>query len=627
MTRLQRLLVLAIAAVVVLALPVVASAQKGKKVTITAKLTGSAASISGLRVIVLPTRGSSVTVTPKGGRITAKIAASALNGTSLQLIAKDGAYVGPVLLNRTGSTGATRLAGSKATTIALGSIRVSKGFGTLVAPLPASMTLSKGKVKLAKNGAPVGAGRLGLVKTKGAAKASRQGGGGQGGGGQGGGGQGGGGGGVSGAPGGACTSSNAADAGPGGDCDQDGVPNTVDVDDNGNLTLDAVDAISAQVSARINPWSALRPALQNATNVYTGTTRDQINAALGSAASQSTGATANLQIAFYMDQRYIDPLGMTAFDNLWIDCPPQMTWCAPGAGTATISGFSEVQSILPTVDAYGSLPWGTYTGSECQQGQPCVATNGPGGNALVEFYRGGGGGGGNVPTWVAFVNPNAPDTLGSVVPGDVVTLNAQRAGVRTQVPISISPYFVTSPALQSANTTSFTYPLTGSSPGANQSSAITLGTDGLLTLKLWRPQRFALPGETGDYYDIAGLHWGATYDFLSAPDGSQQRPSMEAGCPVSSPVGLSAQAYSSDPQDPFNTIVPLVDDTRADFPTDPANAANATVGFTIDVGACVRNAGNTAASGAIASVTVQGVGEPMTGGANRTSITIYVKFP
>ena len=87
MTRPLRLLSLAIAAIVVLAIPVTASAQKGKQVTITAKLTGSAASISGLRVLVLPTRGSSVTVTPKGGRITAKIAASALNGTSLQLVA------------------------------------------------------------------------------------------------------------------------------------------------------------------------------------------------------------------------------------------------------------------------------------------------------------------------------------------------------------------------------------------------------------------------------------------------------------------------------------------------------------------------------------------------------------
>ncbi|MFM7247408.1 MAG: hypothetical protein ACKO2Y_08080, partial [Actinomycetota bacterium] len=418
-----------------------------------------------------------------------------------------------------------------------------------------------------------------------------------------------------------------ADAGPGGDCDADGVPNTVDVDDNGNLTLDAVDAVSASVSARINPWSALRPALQNATNVYVGTTRDQINAALGSAPSQAVGATANLQIAFYLDQRYIDPLGTTAFDNLWIDCPPQMTWCAPGTATAKVAGFSEAPNIMPTVDAYGSMPWRDYTGSECIQGQPCVPTNGPSGNALIEFYRGGGGGGGvNVPTWVAFVSPTSPDTLGSVVPGDVVTLNAQRAGVVTQVPITVSPYFVTSPAVQSANTTSFTYPLSATSPGANQNTAITLGADGLLSLRLWRPQRFALPGETSEYYDIAGLHWGATYDFLSAPDGSQQRPSMEAGCPLSSPVGLTAQAYSSDPQDPFNTIVPLVDDTKADFPTDPVNAANATIGFTIDVGACVSNWGNTAVSGSIASVTVQAVGEPMTGGANRSSLTIYVKF-
>mgnify|MGYP003346349914 CR=1 FL=1 len=101
-------LVVAIAATAVLAALLIAvpgaTAAKPKQVTLTAKLTGSAGSIAGLRVLVLPTRGSSVTVTPKGGKVTAKIAANALNGTSLQLIARDGSYAGPVLLNRTGST-------------------------------------------------------------------------------------------------------------------------------------------------------------------------------------------------------------------------------------------------------------------------------------------------------------------------------------------------------------------------------------------------------------------------------------------------------------------------------------------------------------------------------------------
>ena len=587
-----------------------ATAAKPKQVTLTAKLTGSAGSIAGLRVLVLPTRGSSVTVTPKGGKVTAKIAASALNGTSLQLIARDGSYAGPVLLNRTGSTGATRLASSTQTTIALGTIRVSKGFGALVTPLPSASTLAKGKVKLAKSGAPLGAGRLGLVRTSGkAAKAARQ---------------------SGSAPGGPCTSDGSTDAGPGGDCDQDGVPNAVDVDDNGNLTLDAVDKVSAQVSARLNPWSALRPSLQNATNIYAGTTRDQINAALGSSASSSTGATANLGISFYVDQRYIDQTGTTAFDNVWISCPAQMVWCAPGSGTATISGFSEAQSLLPGMAAYAAMPWSGYTGSECTQGTGCTATNGPSGNAFVELYRtdnGGGGRGPVLPTWVAMVAPNSPDTLAGVVPGDVVTINAQRAGVLTQVPVSLSPYFITSPALLSANATTYTYPLTGSSPGASESSALVLGTDGLLALKIWRPQRFALPGETAAYYDVAGLHWGATVDFIRGTDGSEQRPSREAGCALSSPTGLTATPYSSSPDDPFNTIAPLLDDTRADFATDTANAANATIGFTIDVAGCARANGLNPASGTKASVTLQAVGEALTGGANRSSLTLNVQFP
>lgn len=609
MTNPVRVSLVLAAAVLLAALPAGAAAKGGKTVTITAKLTGSAASIAGLRVLVLPTRGSSVTVTPKGGRISAKLAASSVNGTSLQLIARDGSYAGPVLLNRSGTKGATRLATATSATVALGTIRVTKGYGALITALPTAMTLAKGKVALTKSGAPVGAGRLGLVR-RATAKASRQGGGG--------------------APGGACTSSSATDAAAGGDCDQDGVPNAVDVDDNGNLTLDAVDPVSSQVSAKLNPYSGLRPSMQNTSNVYIGTTRDQINASLGAAPSAATGATANLGISFYLDQRYLDATGSTAFDFVWISCPAQMAWCAPGTGTASISGFSEARSLLPGMPEWGSMPWRDYTGSECQQGIGCTATNGPSGNAFVELYRndGGGGGGGPVlPTWVAMVAPNSPDTLGGVVPGDVVTINAQRQGVVTQVPISISPYFVTSPALQSVNGTTVAYPLTADSPGTNESTAITLGSDGLLTLRFWRPQRFGLPGETAAYYDVAGLHWGATLDFLRGTDNSEQRPSREGGCAVSAPSGLSARAYSSSPQDPFNSIVPLVDDTTADFATDTANAANTVVGFTIDVRACAQANGLNPASGAKAAMTLQGVGEALTGGANRSGLSLYVKFP
>ena len=433
---------------------------------------------------------------------------------------------------------------------------------------------------------------------------------------------------MSGAPGGSCANAQSADAGAGGDCDADGVPNAVDVDDNGNMTLDAVDPVSAQVSARLNPWSGLRPALQNATNIYTGTTRDQINQALGSTASAATGATANLQMSFYIDQRYIDPAGATAFDHVWIACPTQMAWCAPGAGTATISGFSEAQSLLPGLPAYGATTWSDYTGSECTQGATCTPTNGPSGNAMVELYRTDSGGGGlALPTWVAMVQPNSPDTLGGVAPGDVVTINARRGGVVTQVPISLSPYFVTSPALQSANSTTFTYPLTGSSPGANETSAITLGSDGLLTLRFWRPQRFGLPGEIADYYDVAGLHWGATVDFLRTGQGAEQRPNSEAGCTVTSPVGLTPARYSSSSDDPFNSIVPLIDDTRADFPTVVADAASATIGFTINVSDCLTANGLTPTSGAKVSVSLQGVGEALTGGANRSGLNLYVQYP
>ena len=65
---------------------------------------------AGLRVMALPTKGSAVVVLVNSkGSFSASVAKSAVNGLSLQLISKKGAYLGPVLLYRKGLKGATRL--------------------------------------------------------------------------------------------------------------------------------------------------------------------------------------------------------------------------------------------------------------------------------------------------------------------------------------------------------------------------------------------------------------------------------------------------------------------------------------------------------------------------------------
>lgn len=609
----MRRLGLALAAVLLLVVPAAASA-KAKTIAISGHVVSGGQSVAGMRVIALPTRGSAKSVRLGAkGTFALKMKASLVEGLSLQLIGKDGAYAGPVLLyaNASKTRGATRL-GAVARSVALGTVRLAGGYAKPVRWLPKAMVLTSGRgVLRLRAGAPLGAGRVGLVSSRPvAARSTRQGGG---------------------AVGAACTSSG-AESGAGGDCDADGVPNAIDVDDNGNRTLDAVDRVSTQTTAKLNPFTGLRPDMRNTVNAYAGTDRAAINDFLGGGAGRG-GA---LSLTLFLDQPYLEDRSSEPFDAVWVSCPPAMTWCSADDSPAQISGMSEFPRILPTLaDDFESIAWHGYTGSTCRQGSPCVATDVAPSNALTAFYRSGSPAG-STPTWVSGVQPMAADTLAEVVPGDVFTLNARRGAQVTSIPVGITPYFVTSPALQSyttsAGTTTVDYPLTDSSPGVDWYHPIVLGSDGLLTIRVWRPQRFALPGETeGAMYDIGGLHWGLEVDRVRDPDppNAETRGSGEAGCAVSAPFGLERRAYNaSSPDDPFNGIVPLVDATPTDTLTDTGapTADGRLVGFTVDVKACAEAAGLPTTAGWGAALNLQGIGEALTGGANRTGLGLIVQF-
>ena len=439
------------------------------------------------------------------------------------------------------------------------------------------------------------------------------------GGGTGGGGTGGdggkGGGTQTGTPGGTCTASSIDSAG-GGDCDGDGVPNVVDADDNGNGTLDAVDAVSAATTARLNLFFGLRPSFANQLNVYSGATRASINSYL----SQNSGGD-GLGMNFFLDQQYLDPGNGTALQNVWLSCTTGQPWCAPGTGTATISGLSDTPPLRPGLARFQQIPWGTYFGASCDT-SACTPLTGSDANSLAGVSRQGPS---KPPTWIGAVRPTSTDALANVVPGDVLTINTRSAsGVVATQPTTISPYFVTSPALASygpadGSLTPVSYPLAPTTPGTSPSWPIQVDSSGRIKVRLWRPQRFALPGESAEYYDIGGLRWGVSVESYTDSNSVYHQGTLQF-CQTSDLVGVTANASANDK-------VQFTDSSPLDVATDVAQKDSRVLGFTVDVGACLAAGGYPTVSGTKTRITLLAQGAALPGGANETGMSLDVALP
>lgn len=591
-----------------------------------ATVSGTVKGGKGMKISAIGLDGTATTGTIKSnGSFKLSVPSSRAKNATLHLISSNGDYYGPVVIARSKAktTGYMRLNNK---TVNLGNISKKSGFA-LVGTAPASGTYSTkaGTVKVAKKtGAPMGAGKLGLVKvatssSELARKGEMQSGSGSGSGG------GNGTGGGSGSSGGQQFSpTDPCGTAVGGDCDKDGVPNAFDVDDNGNLTIDMTDAVSVASTAKLLTYSDVRPSIGNTVNANAGATPEQINAFLG---STSTTTPTGLALTFYYSSQDLIGTSSGTLTSVWATCGTGAPWCAPGTGTATVSGFSEYPQILPDVAAFGSVSWGTYTGSTCAaQGQPCQPSSTPSpGNGFQSSSQQGAPAGSSV--WTAFTKPNAADTLGTVNADSVLTLNYRGNGVtQSQKPIAISPYFVTTPAITNVVTgamnRALSYPYTANE-GTSRSNGFQLGADGNLALTLWRPQRLGLPGETSQFYDVGGLHYGLTLDSISTaanPNG-EQRASQEVGCALTAVNGLGGNSPALDGL--WNAITPLQDTTLTDQVPNPAN----TVSLSGNILACAQGAfpGVNLAGGS-ANLSLLAIGQPLSHGANRTGVSFTVKF-
>jgi hypothetical protein len=278
-----------------------------------------------------------------------------------------------------------------------------------------------------------------------------------------------------------------------------------------------------------------------------------------------------------------------------VDCFA-LSYCRRGAGTATVDGLSESSADLPR----GSL-WTDYNpdGSGYPNLEHIVSHDG-----RDVFAMG--------------LHPRA--STADIRPGDTfdVVLDTRTGPLST--PTVLSPYFVTVPAIASYASgggppTAVSYPVANASPGTDQ-SPVQLSSD-QLALTFWRPQRAGIAGaDPGPFMDMGHLFYGVVPRVQGTSGGG------EFGCDGFY-SGLSPTLGPAPPSgDSFATALwPLVDGGD-----DAAPDGGHTLGFTIDLGGCLRAHGIDPAGKAVdLSLTAAGASRP--GGADRAVQTFSVRLP
>lgn len=603
MTRRRAVCVSLLGAITLLGILPATGASAAPAPSATVKIFGRVGNVTDpatVTVMFLPTKASAklAKITPisgipgVSGNFTLTVARKQIAGASLHLMRR-GQYLAPVTLRFAGGKGYMRFAAIPATT---NSIQLPKttvygatSYAKSVPSLAANRVDQTHPVGVNAVGTPRGAGRLGFIRklttTTGVRALDVQA--------------------LAVAP---CATSASPDAGAGGDCDADGIPNAIDVDDNGNLTLDMTDPLSAGSTAKLNPWTSMGFGMSNTlnANVRDGLTPETINAAIG--------GDNTFQVYFFVGQPYLTT-SANPLDAVWVDCG-LIAWCAPGNSHAIVSGVSETPNFPtgepgPPTDTL----WEDYHGQSWTGGVPTDFPETSPTNALFRMDQGGGS------TWVAAVQPRDGDqALAEITPGQVFRLRYRTSPIATasELPMMLNPYAVSIPALKSyqvksSEKTEVNY-ADPNPAGNNGISAIDLASESTVHLEFWRPQRLPIGDEVG-FQDLGKLHYGVSLGL----DGIGGGP--ERGCSSAESAGYYSEVSSNfsrtpDPDNEFAMNLWPLTDKSLDQPTNFANTA----GFTLDVRQCLADQSvEIPPEGADVRVSLVAASEQLTGGANRAT--------
>lgn len=453
----------------------------------------------GYTVIALAANGKATSVRARLGKFRLVPPAESV---TLHLRAPDGTYAGPVVVGRKGSRAIVGVrAGAR-----LGRILVRKGYAKPAIPLPSRLRNAT-RTARARHGVPIGARNFGRVRSR------------------------------------------HARGGVPGDLDLDGIPDRLDIDDDGDRILDALDrstaARAAQAESTFHVFSDLSLGLEWTVNHDAGSTDAEIDAALPT---------------FGILQIVILP-----GDSAELDCgganqtPPRpegLIYCRPhsSGGIGAIGGNCQNCLFATTPVLFPD----------------CCDPDGDGFGALTPLGPPAPGAG---PVGGMGITPNA--TTAQIGTGDVL-IQWIATGVPasqcpppsascTSFPSTLEFVFATVPALRSLSdghgpAVTVSYPVPKAQPGreiehpggpGTQSSPFPVKADPstgdvTVTLRFWRPQRRPMPAEPGysdpptAWTDIGGLAYTAAIGGGRCPqsafsEASPPDPNLTPSTPDSAP--------------------------------------------------------------------------------------------
>ncbi len=347
------------------------------------------------------------------------------------------------------------------------------------------------------------------------------------------------------------------------DTDRDGIAKGFDVDGDADGVLDSVEGVQR---SPVNMFSNLKVPIEASLNLNaTGVDQARVNALIKDQLS--------LVYEIPFDQQ--EAKGATSVN---VDCLG-LTYCRAGNGTATIDG---VGGTVP-----GDLPmnslWTSYDTDS---------------DGLPNLYRST-----ELQRFAIIVRPKA--TTSEVNPGDSYNVIATSSSGKTSIASNLDFYFYTTPAVTTydvgAGPQTVSYPIAAGTTGT-QGNPVQMASNSI-TLTFWRPQRPALPGESGSFFDIGLLLYGVEPVEKQDPGGAPGPPPAgepPAPGPPAAPGpgalaggvhGCKAQYYSN-----LSPTLKTGGDEAASTPLEdtandaPPNAAN-TLSFTLDLGGCLSSQG------------------------------------
>ena len=362
---------------------------------------------------------------------------------TLQLRAPSGIYAGPVVVGQEKS-GKRALLGVKAGA-KLGQIKVKgpQGYAKLPEKL-AKKWLDRSRFARAKKGAPIGAGNFGRVHSK------------------------------------------DTNGGAPGDLDLDGIPNRLDVDDNGNLILDNLDPSTAG-RAR---------ASQTESQFFIGV---NLPAPLWDNMNANASAIIDAQIDRTLSMWQFIGIGILP-GNPELDCGGTAD---PANPQGWIGGLSYCRR---GGTGENSVSTGPTTPPTLQPFPACCDGDGDGFGEMVTV---------NIPGFAPILSLIPRASSSQIGTGDLLIQRVTSNGVTTDTPTMLPFVFDTVPTIVSyddaqGNSMTPKYPLSPSGPGTmGNDFPVAAGPTGDVALKLtfWRPQRKPIPPEPGDWTDIGKLKY------------------------------------------------------------------------------------------------------------------------